>query len=179
MKLSKLSRVVHRWGSIVVLVPMTIIIVSGITLQLKKESAYIQPPTQRGIAAEPTIGFDRILEVAKSVPEAEIASWEEQLDKKAAVKGAEKAGVLLLTLGEDVAAEILQHKHRDACDRFPAAFAENQDAAAQQECDQGCAALRQHNVAGQNGKEHGVRESKPEPPANGVNSSRMPSHSLV
>ncbi|MDH3760591.1 MAG: flagellar motor switch protein FliG [Gammaproteobacteria bacterium] len=34
---------------------------------------------------------------------------DEQLDKKAAVKGAEKAGVLLLTLGEDVAAEILQH----------------------------------------------------------------------
>ncbi len=32
-----------------------------------------------------------------------------QQEKKAAVKGAEKAGVLLLTLGEDVAAEILQH----------------------------------------------------------------------
>ena len=77
MKLSKLSRVFHRWGSIVVLVPMTIIIVSGIALQLKKESAYIQPPTQRGVAAEPTIGFDRILEVAKSVPEAEIESWED------------------------------------------------------------------------------------------------------
>lgn len=31
------------------------------------------------------------------------------MDKKSAVKGPEKAGVLLLTLGEDVAAEILQH----------------------------------------------------------------------
>ena len=77
MKLSKLSRVFHRWGSIIVLVPMTIIIVSGIALQLKKESAYLQPPTQRGVATEPTIGFDRILEVAKSVPEAEIESWED------------------------------------------------------------------------------------------------------
>jgi hypothetical protein len=77
MKLSKLSRVFHRWGSILVLVPMTIIIVSGIALQLKKESAYIQPPTQRGVATEPAIGFERILEVAKSVPEAGIESWED------------------------------------------------------------------------------------------------------
>jgi hypothetical protein len=75
MKLSKLSRVSHRWGSIIALVPMTIIIVSGIALQLKKESAYIQPPTQRGVGTEPAIGFERILEVVKSVPEAEIESW--------------------------------------------------------------------------------------------------------
>jgi len=33
----------------------------------------------------------------------------EQQDKKATIKGAEKAGVLLLTLGEEVAAEVLQH----------------------------------------------------------------------
>ena len=77
MKLSKLSRVFHRWGSIIVLVPMTIIIVSGIALQLKKESAYIQPPTQRGVGTELAIGFERILEAAKTVPEAEIESWED------------------------------------------------------------------------------------------------------
>jgi hypothetical protein len=77
MKLSKLSRVSHRWGSILALVPMTIILVSGIALQLKKESSYIQPPTQRGIATEPAIGFERILAVAKTVPEAGIESWED------------------------------------------------------------------------------------------------------
>jgi hypothetical protein len=77
MKLSKLSRVLHRWGSIIALLPITIIIVSGIVLQLKKESAYIQPPTQRGAGTEPTIGFDRILEVVRTVPEAEIESWED------------------------------------------------------------------------------------------------------
>jgi hypothetical protein len=77
MKLSKLSRVSHRWGSIIALVPITIIIVSGIVLHLKKEFAYIQPPTQRGAGTEPAIGFDRILEVARTVPEAEIESWED------------------------------------------------------------------------------------------------------
>ena len=77
MKLSKLSRLSHRWGSIIALLPITIIIFSGIVLQLKKESAYIQPPTQRGAGTEPTIDFERILEVARTVPEAEIESWED------------------------------------------------------------------------------------------------------
>ena len=77
MKLSKLSRVLHRWGSLIALLPITIIIVSGIVLQLKKVSPYIQPPTQRGAGIEPAIGFERILKVARSVPEAEIESWED------------------------------------------------------------------------------------------------------
>jgi hypothetical protein len=77
MKLSKFSRVLHRWGSIIALLPITIIIVSGIVLQLKKVSPYIQPPTLRGAGTEPAIGFERILEVARSVPEAEIEFWED------------------------------------------------------------------------------------------------------
>lgn len=77
MKLSKLSRVLHRWGSIIALVPITIIVFSGIVLQLKKVSPYIQPPTQRGAGTEPAIGFERIFEIAMSVPEAEIESWED------------------------------------------------------------------------------------------------------
>jgi len=77
MKLSKLSRLSHRWGSIIALLPITIIIFSGIVLQLKKVSPYIQPPTQRGAGTEPAIGFERILEVARTVPEAEIESWED------------------------------------------------------------------------------------------------------
>ena len=77
MKLSKLSRVLHRWGSIIALVPMTIIIVSGIALQLKKQSAYIQPPTQRGVGTEPAIVFERILEVVRTVPEAGVESWQD------------------------------------------------------------------------------------------------------
>ena len=77
MKPSKLSRLLHRWGSVIALLPITIIIVSGIVLQLKKVSPYIQPPTQVGIGTEPAIGFERILEVVRSVPEAEIESWED------------------------------------------------------------------------------------------------------
>ena len=77
MKLSKLTRVSHRWGSIIALLPLMIIIASGIILQLKKVSPYIQPPTQHGAGTSPAIGFELILEVAKTVPEAEIQSWED------------------------------------------------------------------------------------------------------
>ncbi len=77
MKLSKLTRVSHRWGSIIALLPLMIIIASGIILQLKKVSPYIQPPTQHGAGTAPAIGFERILEVARTVPEAEVQSWED------------------------------------------------------------------------------------------------------
>ena len=77
MRLSKLSRDLHRWGSILALLPIVIIIGSGIVLQLKKESAYIQPPTQSGAHSQPTISFDRILHVAGTVPQAGVESWDD------------------------------------------------------------------------------------------------------
>jgi len=77
MTLSKLSRNLHRWGAILALLPLAIISVSGVVLQLKKEVAYIQPPTRRGTGSQLSISFDRILEAAKAVPQAEIASWDD------------------------------------------------------------------------------------------------------
>ena len=74
MKLARITRVLHRWGSVIVLVPLLLVIPTGILLLLKKEVAWIQPPTQSG-TAEPEISFERILEIARSVPEAEIQSW--------------------------------------------------------------------------------------------------------
>ena len=77
MKLYRLSRTVHRWGSILILLPMTIIFVSGIVLQLKKDVTYIQPPTQQGSGQQLAISFDDILEAAQTVPQAGIASWDD------------------------------------------------------------------------------------------------------
>ena len=77
MKLSKINRKLHRWGSILALAPMMIIIISGIILLLKKDVAYIQPPTRRGSGTELAIGFEHILESAKTVEQAKIASWDD------------------------------------------------------------------------------------------------------
>jgi len=77
MKLFKLNRVLHRWGSILALVPIAIIIISGVVLQLKKDIDAIQPPTRRGVGSELSISFDRILEVAKTASEADVKSWDD------------------------------------------------------------------------------------------------------
>ena len=75
MKASRWNRLVHRWGSILIALPAVCILLTGFVLQLKKQSSWIQPVTQRGSEGDPSLPFDQILEIAKSVPEAEIQSW--------------------------------------------------------------------------------------------------------
>jgi len=77
MKAAKLNRLLHRWGSIAIALPIVIIIVTGITLQLKKDVAWIQPPTQIGSSQELSISFDTILSTAKAVPQTNISSWDD------------------------------------------------------------------------------------------------------
>ncbi len=69
------SRKIHRWGAILIALPFLIVLVSGVILQLKKDVAWIQPESQKGISPEPSLSFDRILEISKTVPEAEIFAW--------------------------------------------------------------------------------------------------------
>lgn len=73
--LNKWSRKLHRWGAILVLAPLILVITTGLLLQLKKQVPWVQPPTQRGLEAEPSISFERILEIARDVPEARIDTW--------------------------------------------------------------------------------------------------------
>ena len=61
--------------TIATFLPLALVIGTGLLLQLKKDVAWVQPPTVRGSGNAPTIGFDAILESARSVPEAEIESW--------------------------------------------------------------------------------------------------------
>ena len=59
------------------LIPTAMIIGSGLVLQLKKELDWIQPPTQQGSSAELSISFEKILEAARHVPEAQVESWDD------------------------------------------------------------------------------------------------------
>ena len=77
MKFSHLNRVIHRWGSILVLIPTGVIILSGIVLQLKKQSTWIQPPTQKGSSAELSLSFDQILAAVRDVSEAHVKTWDD------------------------------------------------------------------------------------------------------
>ena len=77
MKFSQLNRVIHRWGSIIVLIPTGVIILSGIALQLKRQSAWVQPPTQKGSSGELSLGFDQMLASTQQVPETEVEGWDD------------------------------------------------------------------------------------------------------
>ena len=58
-------------------VPVLVVILSGLLLLLKKEVDWIQPPSQRGSSKELVLGFDQVLDIAKTVPEAGINGWED------------------------------------------------------------------------------------------------------
>ena len=77
MKLNKQLRKIHYWISPFIFIPILIIFSTGILLQLKKQSDWVQPPIQQGVSNVPSIEFQEMLEAAKSVPEAGINSWED------------------------------------------------------------------------------------------------------
>ena len=73
----RINRKLHRVGALISALPVLVILLSGLLLQLKKESDWIQPPTARGTGGEPAIGFAAILDAARGVEEAGIASWDD------------------------------------------------------------------------------------------------------
>ncbi len=74
-RLNILTRKLHRWGAITIALPILVVIGSGLVLQLKKDVDWIQPPTQRGEGAPPTLSFDEILSIARAEPRAAIRDW--------------------------------------------------------------------------------------------------------
>ncbi len=69
-------RKLHRWATVLILLPFLIVLVSGLLLQVKKEFDWIQPPTQVGSASgAPALSFPDILTAAGEVPNAEIDTW--------------------------------------------------------------------------------------------------------
>lgn len=79
-KIRQLSRKAHLWFALAIFLPALVIFASGILLQVKKQSDWVQPPTQSGSENFPSIGFDQVLQIAQSIPELEVQSWE-QIDK--------------------------------------------------------------------------------------------------
>ncbi|MFT5882732.1 MAG: putative iron-regulated membrane protein [Crocinitomicaceae bacterium] len=77
IKWNRLNRKTHYWGAIICSVPVLIVIITGILLLLKKEAAWIQPPTIKAEGGAPSLSFQQILEASKQVPEAQISSWDD------------------------------------------------------------------------------------------------------
>lgn len=71
------NRRVHYWLTFLVALPLPVIVASGILLQWKKQSAWIQPPEQRASQGTPTLSIPRILEICGKVPDAGIRTWDD------------------------------------------------------------------------------------------------------
>lgn len=76
MSFRKVNRSTHKWASIIIAMPLLVILVTGILLLVKKEFAYLQPPSAKGITHIPSISFEQILAQVKTVEQADVNSWE-------------------------------------------------------------------------------------------------------
>lgn len=77
MKAQVLLRKIHHWGSIIIAVPLLLMIGAGLFLMLKKEIAWIQPETQRGVqVGVPALSMQELFHAAKSVQEAQLTTWD-------------------------------------------------------------------------------------------------------
>lgn len=77
MKWSRLNRDVHRWGAVLVAIPLLVVIVTGVILQWKKQSDWVQPPTQKGTGTQLSLTFDEVLSTVQQVPEADVETWQD------------------------------------------------------------------------------------------------------
>ena len=77
MKAKILLRKLHYWSAPLVLLPLGLVIATGLLLTLKKDVDWIQPPTQKGVqpTAMPTQSFEQLFGKAQQIPELALTSW--------------------------------------------------------------------------------------------------------
>lgn len=69
------TRKIHRWGAVLTMVPLLLVIGSGLLLQVKKQVTWIQPMTIKGSGTSPEISWQQILESTSNVPQAGVDDW--------------------------------------------------------------------------------------------------------
>ncbi|MEO1041054.1 MAG: PepSY-associated TM helix domain-containing protein [Pseudomonadota bacterium] len=77
MKAQKLLRQIHHWASPVIMLPLGLVVVTGVMLMLKKDINWIQPPTARGVAPTelPALSFAELFAAASEVEELRLQTW--------------------------------------------------------------------------------------------------------
>ena len=76
MRFSSLNRTIHYWISIVFILPLFVISVTGALLQLKKHLAWVQPTEYAATPGTPTLSLRELVAVAGSAYPA-IAEWDD------------------------------------------------------------------------------------------------------
>ena len=77
MKARVLLRQIHYWAAPVVLLPLLLVIGTGLLLMVKKEFEWIQPSTQKGElpTTVPAQSLGQLFDKAQNIPELELEAW--------------------------------------------------------------------------------------------------------
>lgn len=71
------TRKFHRWGAVVCCIPLLLVIITGLLLQVKKQVAWVQPPTEKTEHSRMALSWDEMLSAAKLDPNASIETWKD------------------------------------------------------------------------------------------------------
>ncbi|NOT09463.1 MAG: PepSY domain-containing protein [Gemmatimonadales bacterium] len=77
MRANVLIRKLHYWASIIIALPASILLGSGLLLQMKKHWSWVQPVEQRGTGTMPQIDLPQILRSVSGVPELAVDGWDD------------------------------------------------------------------------------------------------------
>lgn len=77
MTASVLVRKLHYWASVVIALPASVVIGSGLLLQMKKHWGWVQPHEVRGTGTVPRIALDSLLGTVKSVAALAVDDWDD------------------------------------------------------------------------------------------------------
>lgn len=77
VNLNRTTRKAHYWIGIGILVPMLVVVTTGLLLQVKKQSSWVQPDEFRGTGTQPAIELEDVLAIMRSHPQFSVASWDD------------------------------------------------------------------------------------------------------
>ncbi|MCU0711138.1 MAG: PepSY domain-containing protein [Pirellula sp.] len=70
-----LNRRIHYWLTLLVALPLTVVVATGLMLQVKKQWTWVQPPEKKGTAKTPSLSFADMLEKVRSHDGFESFDW--------------------------------------------------------------------------------------------------------
>lgn len=77
MRFIVLNRKIHYWASAFIVLPLIIVLGSGLLLQLKKHWSWVQPDECVGSGTSPQINFEDILSSVKNLRNLEVDGWDD------------------------------------------------------------------------------------------------------
>jgi uncharacterized iron-regulated membrane protein len=75
MKFIVFTRKAHWWIACVIIVPLLLVVLSGLLLQVKKQWSWVQPKESRASSATPALALAQVLPIARGVTGSGVENW--------------------------------------------------------------------------------------------------------